>query len=190
MATCRLPRHCLRCHGFGHIARDCKRPRSNDVATASTCHSSPLLGVCALGGRAWSWTGSLCFGSVTVKATSGLPADSSTPHAPSVIPAAGEVAVDSSLPQVSFDDFFDPIASEMQAVPAHERWDPMRSEGLVVREKPSGVGVPAGGAPLPAQCGSTNLAARCSPWVGSSRGSLCRIRKLGGLSCCGPAAGL
>jgi len=51
--------------------------------------------------------------------------------------------VHSSLPQVSFDYFFDPIASEMQAVPAHERWDPMRSEGLVVMEKPSGVGVPA-----------------------------------------------
>jgi len=150
VATCRLPRRCLRCRGFGHIARDCKRPRSNVVATASTCHSSPLMGVCALGGRAWSWSGSLCFGSVTVKATSGLPADSSTPHAPSVIPAAGEVAVHSSLPQVSFDDFFDPIASEMQAVPAHERWDPMRSEGLVVMEMPSGVGVLVGGSPLPA----------------------------------------
>ena len=113
MATSRLPRRCLRCRGLQHMARDCKRPRSIAVAAASTCHSSLLMGVCALGGRAWSWTGSLCFGSVTVKATSGLPADSSTPHAPSVIPAAGEVAVDSSLPQVSFDDFFDPIASEV-----------------------------------------------------------------------------
>ena len=150
MATCRLPRRCLRCRGFGHIARDYKRLRSNVIATASTCHSSPLMGVCALGGRAWSWTGSLRFDSVTVKATSGLPTDSSTPHAPSVIPAAGEVAVHSSLPQVSFDDFFDPIASEMQAVPAHEQWDPMRSKGLVVMEKPSGVGVPVGGSPLPA----------------------------------------
>ena len=121
MATCRLPRRCLRCRGFGHIARDCKWPRSNVVANASTCYSSPLMGVCALGGRAWSWTGSLRFDSVTVMATSGLLADSSTPHAPSTIPAAGEVAVHSSRPQVSFNDFFDPIASEMQAVLAHER---------------------------------------------------------------------
>jgi len=150
VATYQLPHRCLRCRGFGHIARDCKQPRYNVVATASTCHSSPLMGVCALGGRAWSWTGSLCFGSVTVKATSGLPADSWMPHAPFVIPAAGEVAVHSSLPQVSFDDFFDPIAFEMKAVPAHERWDPMRSKGLVVMEKPLGVGVQAGGSPLPA----------------------------------------
>ncbi|KAG2566697.1 hypothetical protein PVAP13_7NG175551 [Panicum virgatum] len=28
VATCRLPWHCLRCHGFRHIARECKRLRS------------------------------------------------------------------------------------------------------------------------------------------------------------------
>ena len=28
VATCRLPRRCLRCHGFRHIARECKRLRS------------------------------------------------------------------------------------------------------------------------------------------------------------------
>jgi len=49
VATCRLPRHCLRCHGFGHIARDCKRPRSNVVATASTCHSLAVDGCMCTG---------------------------------------------------------------------------------------------------------------------------------------------
>ena len=28
VVTCRLPRRCLRCHGFGHLARECKRLRS------------------------------------------------------------------------------------------------------------------------------------------------------------------
>ena len=28
VATCRLPQRCLRCHGFRHIARECKRLRS------------------------------------------------------------------------------------------------------------------------------------------------------------------
>ena len=28
VATCRLPRRCLRCHGFRHLARDCRRPRA------------------------------------------------------------------------------------------------------------------------------------------------------------------
>jgi hypothetical protein len=74
------------------------------------------------------------------------------PHAPSEIPVADEVVVHSSLPQVSSDDFFDPIASELQAggslVLAHERWDPMRFEGLVGKEKTSGLEILAGGSLL------------------------------------------
>jgi hypothetical protein len=60
------------------------------------------------------------------------------------------------------------------------------SKGLVVMEKPSGVGVPAEGSLLSAQrCGSPSLA----PWGGSGRGRLCRIRRLWNLSCLGPITG-
>lgn len=87
----------------------------------------------------------LCFSSVTIKATAKLPFDSSMSHPPSKIPATDEVVLPSSLLRVSCDvDFFDPITSELRVVPAHERGDPMRSEGLVVVENPSGVEVPAG----------------------------------------------
>jgi hypothetical protein len=49
-------------------------------------------------------------------------------------------------------------------VPVHEQWDPMRSEGLVGKEKTSGLEVPVGGSLLSAQlCGSSDLALRRSP---------------------------
>lgn len=38
-------------------------------------------------------------------------------------------------------DFFDPIASDPRFESAHEQWDPMRSEGLVVRDNSSGAEV-------------------------------------------------
>ena len=129
---------------------------------------------------------SLRFGSITVKATSKLPVDSSTPHPPSEIPAANEVAVHSSLPWVSCDvDFFDPIASELQAVPSHERWDTMRSKEMVVTEKPSGMGS------LPDLEGRFRrsfvdaLSWPCiaPPMVGNGRGRLRRIRRSWSLSC-------
>ena len=100
VATCRLPRCCLHCHGFRHKAHDCERQRSKAEVAASTGRSScmPLMGVCVLGGRAWSWTSSLRFGSVIVKATSGFLVDSSMLHPLFEIPAADEVVVHSSLP--------------------------------------------------------------------------------------------
>jgi len=40
VATCRLPRRCLRCQGFGHLARDCRWTR-HVVASATTGGDRP-----------------------------------------------------------------------------------------------------------------------------------------------------
>ncbi|XP_066359193.1 uncharacterized protein [Miscanthus floridulus] len=82
-----------------------------------------------------SWSGSRH--SSSIKAATKM----SMSHPTAGIPAANEGGVRSSLARDSYiGDFFDPIASEPQSEPAHERWDPMRSEGLVVLEKSPGVG--------------------------------------------------
>ncbi|KAG0520167.1 hypothetical protein BDA96_08G050000 [Sorghum bicolor] len=84
-----------------------------------------------------SWSGSSHHSS-SVKAATKM----SMSHPPAGIPAANEGGVRSSLPRDSYIvDFFDPIASKPRSEPAHERWDPMRSEGVVVVLKKSpGVG--------------------------------------------------
>jgi hypothetical protein len=49
VATCQLPRHCLRCHGLHHIARECKRqPR---CTTTTVVRSADLPQHLARGGK-------------------------------------------------------------------------------------------------------------------------------------------
>ena len=41
LAMCRMPLRCLWCHGFRHLARDCRRPRHAPVAAAARQAATP-----------------------------------------------------------------------------------------------------------------------------------------------------
>lgn len=115
VATSRLPRRCLRCHGFRHLARDCKRLRRARHSVVWTSHF--------FGGA----SSATCIGGASCrsggdKAIIKSVVDSSMVHPSAVIPAAVEHVMHSSVPWDScVVDFFDPISSELRSESVQDR---------------------------------------------------------------------
>ena len=60
LATCRLPRRCLRCHGLHHLARDCRRPRHVAAPQRMSHDSTRVEGACC-------WKPKFGFGNYDIK---------------------------------------------------------------------------------------------------------------------------